>query len=143
MLLYFCGVIPGTSAGHFCYPNRGPISPWGAAAPMVYPLLDWHPERDGAKGPRLEYFQRGNPPQIEGEFVHVQAAGWTMIAAWDRSADPRGGCTATFAMDALLDMDEALSAARGAWPAVFARIETRLGRPVTIRTAVPALARSW
>ena len=142
-LIYFCGVAPGHRAGHHCYPNqREPLTPWGASN-IGYTLLDWHPERDGRAAPRLEYRHRGNPEETEGEFVHLIDDGWTLVAAWDRSADKRGGCTASFAMPGEFGPEAALAHAKARWPRVFARIEAHVGRPVTVRRAVVPEARGW
>lgn len=59
--------------------------------------------------------------------------GWTMLAAWDRSADPRGGCTATFALQGEFEPAVALRIARETYPGLLARIEEHVGRAVTVR----------
>lgn len=130
--MYFCGVRPGSSAGHFCEPPSDARSPWGGHG---YTVLDWHPERDGLRAPRRAFKDRGRPPEDEGEFVHLVLDGWTLIAAWDRSADHRGGCTATFAVLGVLEAEEMLASAREQYPRVFARIEKHIGRSVTVRRA--------
>ena len=130
--VYFMGVPPGHTAGHACAPKVGETSPWGTGP---WPVLDWHPDRDGPRRtePPMPTVRIGWNQQPEGEFVWLQADGWTLIAAWDRSADTRGGCTASFAIHALVEPDAMLDLARAAHPAVLARIEAHIGRPVTVR----------
>ena len=128
MIVYFCGVRPGDLAGHHCVPREGESSPW-AGERWHGPLLDWHPDRDGPRYPRRE----ARVAQPEGEFVWHQEDGWTLIAAWDRSADTRGGCSASFAVHALVEPEAMLALAREAHPAVLARIDAHIGRPATVR----------
>ena len=127
---YFCGVRPGDTAGHYCNPMTGPPTPWRGTV-MGWPLADHHPARDGVVRENNTRLRRAPLAQPEGEFVHVQAQGWTLIAAWDRSGDKRYGCTASFAFQAELSPAAALAEAQRRWPAVLARIETHIGRPVT------------
>ncbi len=143
MTVYFCGVMPGTRAGHFCKPYDGEHSPWGEPPGASsgnrasgYPLMDWHPERDGERAPRPDYLQRERPTETEGEFAHLIVDGWTLIAAWDRSADTRPGCSASFAVHVEMDMGAMLALARLSWPAVFERIEAHIGRRAGVRPAV-------
>lgn len=135
---YFCGVRPGTKAGHYCEPSDGPSSPWGESS-LGYRLLDWHPERDGRRTPRGDRMRRIVSGEPEGEFAHLIEDGWTLIAAWDRSADRRGGCSASFAFGGEYTPQRALTMARDRWPLVFARIEAHIGRTVTVRPAEPAV----
>lgn len=134
--IYFCGVRPGTRNGHHCQPSTGLVTPWGSVS-AACTLLDWHPDRDGlsynsAIANGREHNYRGIT-ETEGEFVHLIVGGWTLIAAWDRSADKRPGCTASFAMPGEHGAEIALAFARARWPRVFARIETHLGASVTVR----------
>lgn len=126
-MIYFMGVPVGWLSGHteIRWPPvrdvwpRDPIvpTPWSGSGTA---LLDWHPERDGERAPGRPYHQR---PKCDE----------AMIAAWDRSADSRRGCTATFAILGELGPDDALAMARRTYPALFARIEKHLGRPVEVR----------
>lgn len=154
MRAYFTGVVPGELTSHVCRrPNfeRDDLlgTPW--CSPFIrYSLLDWHPYRDGlfpgARGGR----STTAPPvaqQEEGVFVRVLVArlaatvrvssDWTMLAAWDRSADQRGGCTATFAFEGERDGEEALRLARTLFPGVLERIEAHVGRPVCVEDVDP------
>lgn len=122
---YFCGVPLGVKAGHYCTPNNGTRSPW-ADVSGSYPLADYHPDYDPLR--------RSSPiAQPEGEFVHEQRDGWTCLAAWDRSADPRSGCTMTFALWALLSPEQALAEVRLRWPQLIERVEKHIKRAVTVR----------
>lgn len=131
MIAYFYGVRPGRRSGRYPFEvgyryagwdTKTPASPWSSKR---NPLCEgaslvaaWGP------GHRL----RANDP--EGVPVFCRRDGWTLVAMWDRSADPRGGSHATFALGADLSDAEALDAARHAFPEVFARIEAHLGRKV-------------
>lgn len=59
----------------------------------------------------------------EGEAVVEQRDGWTALSFWDRSVDSRPGSCSTFVFDAPLAPEEALAAAREAFPPVFERLE--------------------
>jgi hypothetical protein len=65
---------------------------------------------------------KGRPGQRQGEAVVEQRDGWTALSFWDRSIDSRGGSSSTFVFDALLSPEEALAAAREAFPPIFARL---------------------
>lgn len=139
-LVYFMGVWPGFRSGHFVYRSDtapvgfAPMTPWGWEQDV---LLDWHPERDGLRAPRASWRWRWDARnETEGVFFHLVLDGWTLLAAWDRSEDKRSGCTSTFAIQAELPPDEAMIAARYAFPKVFARIEAHLGRPPTVRKPI-------
>lgn len=135
---YFMGVPVGLTSGHYCEPADRGRTPWGD---HVVPLYDHHPERDGPRHPGLQFTDRARPEEVEGEFVHLVVDGWTLIAAWDKSGDRRGGCTASFAFEGEHTGEGALQLARARWPAVLRRIDQRvakLGHAVTVRAAVPA-----
>jgi len=141
-VIYFCGVQPGTKAGHYCSPSQPePRTPWAESAMWGYALLDWHPERDGERATGSRAHMLSRRPETEGEFAHLVVGGWTLIAAWDRSADRRGGCSASFALDCELTGEDALKYARERFPRVFARIEAHIGKPVIVRPAVVAVPR--
>lgn len=57
----------------------------------------------------------------QGEAVSEQRDGWTALSFWDRSVDSRGGSSSTFVFDTLLTPDDALAAAREAFPPIFER----------------------
>lgn len=138
MNVYFFGVRPGDSAGHFLHTEHyqtlytsSPIrTPWGGE---TWPLLEtealWDAFAPGKK-PRSPY--QVPSPQPEGQPAFARRDGWTLVALWDRSADRRGGCCALFPMDADIPDQEALAAAKERFPAVFARIEKHLGRQVEL-----------
>jgi len=140
-LIYFCGVWPGSRAGHYDRlpgghrpPRNAAYSPWGSYG---YPLLDWHPDRNGTsvaaqqadKRPR---WQRSPYTDTEGVFKHLVVDGWTMLAAWDRSGDDRMASTATFAIHDEMFAAEALAYVRTKFPTVLERIENHVGHPVTV-----------
>lgn len=138
--IYFCGVYPERGAkhdrGHYArLPGGGRVwiervngvenSPWGADGTFSRdPLID------GAviqtmSGKQDAYARREEP---EGVRYHFQKNDWTLVSWWDRSADPRGGCIAAFAMKGLYDPDEAETYARKMFPTVFERMDLHLGR---------------
>jgi hypothetical protein len=127
---YFHGRWPGGS-GHSTHMKDGgspthwdmPPSPWGLPETsyrwltdsMIYPVM----------GPTNIYGSK-DPREIEGVRHHAQKDGWTLVAWWDRSGDPRRGSVAAFAMSGTLTGDEAEARARADFPAVWARIDTHL-----------------
>ena len=135
-LVYFVGVLAGERSGHrlLRWPPireswpREPLepSPWAGAG---CPLTAYHP----AHGHHLRYSHVERAAQVEGVFSHLTRDGWTLLAAWDRSADARYGCTATFAMREILAPEDALAVARRLYPELFARIEAHIGRPVVVQ----------
>ncbi len=64
--------------------------------------------------------------------MHWLGDGEMLLTSWDRSADRRGNCCATFLLDRVMAPALALEAARAAFPAVFERIEAHLGRPLEL-----------
>ena len=143
-IIYYTGVIPGTTAGHYCvYPGYEPCrqsaarTPWGDGA---YPLSDdrlrYHdvwPELFRLRHGRIEY--TGSRLEPEGIARHARRDGWTLLMCWDRSADPRRGSIAAFAINETIDAAEMEARMRDAFPHVFARIERHLGATLKIEGA--------
>ena len=131
---YFFGVRPGERSGHFLHEPglhrvwSVPATPWGNA---TYPIMELEAIEATWGGPKRRY----DRTQPEGEPRFARKDGWTLVALWDRSADTRGGCCALFAFQVEATDDEALALARELFPAVFARIEEHLGRPVRLAPA--------
>ena len=124
-VVHFFGVWPGERAGHYLYDKHGThINTGGSdysAGRILYP---W----DYYQGPMRRR------PQVQGTFWHWHHAmqPLTMLLSWDRSADARGGCAASFVVHAHVTPEQALAFARADFPRVFERIETHLGKPVTL-----------
>lgn len=59
--------------------------------------------------------------EIEGLCALAHLEGWTVISFWDRSGDKRGKSNSNFLLPGTLGQQEALAAARAAFPALFAR----------------------
>jgi hypothetical protein len=123
-LVHFYGVWPGERAGHYRRDRNGKMTGGHDGFPArgalgLYPWDVWH-------GPAA--------PQTEGKFWHWHhpTEPFTLLLSWDRSADKRGGCAATFIVHAHVTAEHGLALARENFPAVFARIEAHLGRAVVL-----------
>jgi hypothetical protein len=53
----------------------------------------------------------------------VASGDWTLLAAWDRTGDPRNGSLSAFVLSGTLATAEAIVAARREFPIVWARID--------------------
>ena len=109
--LYF-GCVEGV--GHFLHARKLQTLRWGGR-------IEWMRRLDGLLPPQ-------DCLEIEGEArLHVMH-GWTVIAFWDRSIDSRGKSNSVFFVPGVRSWEYALSAARDAFPSVFARFtfEVRL-----------------
>ena len=95
--------------GHFLHSKkRGRVrthegSPWG-----VY--IDAGILKDGKV-----------PDHPNGTFTMTKRDGWTAVALWDRSIDPRPGSHSTFIVEADVTSSELIEMAREQWPEVFGR----------------------
>lgn len=126
--VHFFGVWPGNHAGHFRRDSRGrmvkfedSLGRFPAREAGLYPWSDW------------------TKPQPQGKIWHwydLVGEPLTLLLSWDRSADERGGCCATFIVHAHVTPEHGLALAREVFPAVFDRIETHLGRPVELAGSV-------
>lgn len=127
-VVHFFGVWPGQSAGHYQRSATGLLlegrDGCDGRVAGLYPWVYW----------------KGDPaPQSEGllwSWRHPTQP-LTLLLSWDRSADQRGGCCATFIVHAHVTDEYALELARAAFPAVFARIETYLGKAMVLAGPVP------
>jgi hypothetical protein len=114
--VWFYGVWPGERAGHYVRDKHGNMQ---SVSRGYYP---WNTRENRAE-------------QNEGLFWHRHVDGRTHLLSWDRSADPRDNCAASFIVHDLVTPERALELARANFPSVFARIEQHLGR--TVRLAGP------
>jgi hypothetical protein len=60
-------------------------------------------------------------PEIEGHALLHHKGGWTAIAFWDRSVDPRGKCNSGFYALGTLTFEEMVERAKANFPEVWAR----------------------
>ena len=97
---------------------------------QTYNVPRWMERLDGVLPPR-------DDREAQGPATLTYMHGWTAIAWWDRSVDKRGACNSVVWLRGELSWDEALAAARRAFPWVFAR----LGYEVTLAGAPPAAER--
>jgi hypothetical protein len=122
--VWFYGVWPGERAGHYLHrPCGGRV--WAVAEAFV---------RRNPRGLYPVDFRDGDVSshQPEGQLRVWRGDGEMLLTTWDRSADRRGNCCATFLLDRVMAPALALEAARVAFPLVFERIETHLGRAVEL-----------
>lgn len=128
----FFGVWPGERAGHFVRNHHGDMvddegrvgfeSSFGKVRHgSLYPWNAWRRAQD------------------EGKVWHWHhpARPFTLLTSWDRSADQRTGCAASFIVFAHVTPQHGLELARAAFPRVFERIEKHLGRAVELAGEVP------
>jgi len=109
VLFYGCW---GDRPGHFLHASTGQrvderSVPWRSL--YLVPGA-----RDGEMTPRHE--------QDEGRAELHHLDGWTAVGWWDRSGDRRHGSVAVFFVRGTIGAASALSAARAAFPHVFARM---------------------
>lgn len=77
-------------------------------------IIPWGYSLDGGLLTGSRYY-------TEGVARVAQRDGWTALSFWDQSVDSRPGSSSTFVFDALLTPEEALAAAREAFPPIFER----------------------
>jgi hypothetical protein len=129
-VVHFFGVWPGERAGHYRRERSGKMTNDhgdGIDGRQPLGLYPWN------------VFHGPAAPQIEGKFWTWRhpSKPLTLLLSWDRSADQRGGCCATFIVHDHVTDERALGLARESFPAVFARIEAHLGKPVELAGPVP------
>jgi hypothetical protein len=64
----------------------------------------------------------GHDEAAQGLARTVLWRGWTIVAFWDRSGDPRGRCNSAFAVRGIFSFDAVMATAREAYPWVFERL---------------------
>lgn len=135
--VYYYGVWPGGSSGHFLHDTRGQTNPERTVGRELREHGDsrWlYPWPCGyAEGAR----RYARIAKSEGKLWSWRAGPFTLLGCWDSSGDPRARCCSTFVARAHLPPDELLSRAREAFPDVFARIEGRLGDALELAGAAP------
>lgn len=108
--IYFHGAWSPRHLGHFLYRPDG-RTVW--SEDRLLPSA-WVGRLDGGLCPRDE-------AQTEGRAALLRKDGWTAIAFWDRTADRRMNSNSVFLMRGELSFDEMVTAARGAFPSIWAR----------------------
>lgn len=131
-VVHFFGVWPGERAGHYRRDRYGRTATGSDGNENI-------PGRPLSLYPWADH----RLPQPEGQLWHWyhRGMGLTVLTSWDRSADKRGGCCATFIVHAHVTPEHALGLARAAFPRVFDRIEAHLGRPVVLAGPVELATR--
>lgn len=108
--------LPGTG-GHPYKAGRDEVELLGGRSHGRDPkpgIIPWGYSLDGG-------LLKGSRSYTEGVARVEQRDGWTALSFWDQSVDSRPGSSSTVAFDALLTPEEALAAAREAFPPIFAR----------------------
>lgn len=82
---------------------------------------DAHPGEIDAKFPPRR--DDGRVEVNEGIARTVLYRGWTIVAFWDRSGDPRGRCNSAFAVRGTSTFADVMRKAREAYPWVFERLK--------------------
>lgn len=84
-----------------------------------YAVLPWK-SIDGALCPGyVRPYENG--PQIQGDAALHHLGGWTALAFWDRSMDPRGGCNSAVFAEGTYGPAAMLEIAASTFPAIWAR----------------------
>jgi hypothetical protein len=111
---YFGNIKAGQADGHQLYCNTGDgsklrgVQPW-----QPYYILD------SRLAPRLSNGQEA--PQGQALIHHKD--GWTAIAFFDRTGDPRGASNSVFLIEATVNFEEGVELARASWPQLFERFK--------------------
>lgn len=118
--IYYCGVWGGRGSGHHCRTPDGHLS-------MIETNSPWGEHREPARDHLCAGFLDPvpDPLQKRGQpfgWKHGVQNGWTILATWDRSGDPRGGSHSSFVMRGELSQEEAMAAAEAVFPFILARI---------------------
>ena len=127
-LCHFIGVLYPDTSGHRPYLNGKQISNRVSAPPTPWRTDSYLHLVELSTIARPGDPTRGEQ-EPEGTLYTEQAGAWTLIACWDRSADSRGGCCATFAAQTA-DIAEALASIREHYARTLARIEAHVGKPI-------------
>ncbi len=109
---YFFGVISASHKGHFLYDKNG-NAVWnevGTGIPFRYTILD---------GGLLPPHQ----PETQGRPHLAVINGWTVLGMWDRTADSRGACNASFIAEGVHTLEEMKTIAARDFPALWARVQ--------------------
>lgn len=111
---------------------------WGEAGHYLWtprhtrPPLNERPRFVGVNGGAIDgTFCPVDPREPEGLCALTHFEGWTIVSFWDRSGDKRGKSNSNFLLPGTLGQQEALAAARAAFPALFARFPFLLTFGVT------------
>lgn len=109
---YFFGVIDAQHKGHFLYDRTGQS------------LYDYEMERQ--RIPFKAYAIDGGllvQPETQGRLHLSIVNGWTVLGMWDRTADTRSGCSASFIAEGVHSIDEMKAIAARDFPVQWKRIQ--------------------
>lgn len=100
---YYFGCLSPREKGHFLYDQNG------------------RSRRSEAVGlPIRAEFLDGSllfgVPDVPGNAVLFHGRGWTFLSFWDRSGDSRGASNSTFILRGTLSFEDAIEAAKAAFP---------------------------
>lgn len=113
MKTYFFGVIDARKKGHFLY-DSNEQQVWDKQRvnqiPFNYVILD---------GGLLVQ------PEEQCRLHLAQINGWTVLGMWDRTADKRGACNASFIAEGLFTIEEMEEIAKSTFPNQWNRIQNR------------------
>jgi hypothetical protein len=91
-------------------------------------IMRWSRLCDGGLLP-----ERGE--QVEGQAIWSYARGHSIVSFWDRSVDSRGGSSSSFLLEGLYSFGSVMSAARKAFPGIFARFNFEVKKAKSVTTS--------
>lgn len=110
--VYFFGVISADHQGHYLYDANGQAV-WSSKSlnllPFRYAILD-----GGLLPPGLV--------EEQGKLHLAVINGWTILGMWDRSADTRGNCNASFIVEGVHALDVMIAISKDTFPNIWTRI---------------------
>lgn len=113
MKVYFFGVKSSSEKGHYLYDINCQVV-WGEKEqhkiPFRYSILD-----SGLLPP--------GKIEEQGKLHLANINGWTILGMWDRSADTRGNCNASFIAEGYFSIGEMSEIAKENFPKLWERIQ--------------------
>lgn len=95
--VYYFGC--GNQLGHYWHAPPKEGREWQSSSAVADVMRTVFPRIDGQFAPL-------DCPQVEGEAKLTYANGWTVLAWWDNSIDPRGNSNSAIVVDAERDFDQ-------------------------------------
>ena len=110
---FFFGVKSADSKGHYLF-AKNLQTVWGEreqrVLPFRYTILD-----GGLLPPGL--------PEEQGRLHLAVINGWTVLGMWDRTADTRGACNASFIAEGIHTIEDMKAIAARDYPTIWARVQ--------------------